>query len=135
MNRLLRAFMLLVIIAALIVAGVSTALTNELTRQAAPVGTNGDETLDETEEVELTIEEGETVAEIAHKLRANDLIRNPLLFRFIVAQRGLGQSLQPGTYTLRREMSLNEIIEVLQPATPIDEGEGASGARTDEASD
>lgn len=134
MNRFLKAFMLLVIIAALIVGGVSTALTNELARQAAPVGTNGDEAADETEEVEVTIEEGETVAEIAHKLRANGLIRNPLLFRFLVAQRGLGQSLQPGTYTLRREMSLNEIIEMLQPAPPADEEAGTSSACTDKGS-
>jgi cell division protein YceG involved in septum cleavage len=106
--------MLIVIVIALSVAGISTAATTALTRSAAPVRANGDE----PEEVTLTIAEGETVAEIAHKLRANGLIRNSLLFRLIALQRGLGQSLQPGTYTLTHEMSMYEILTTLQRAPP-----------------
>jgi cell division protein YceG involved in septum cleavage len=112
----LRALMVMVIVVALSVACVSTALTSELTRRPAPARILGDETSGVPKEIALTIAEGETVAEIAHKLRANGLIRDTLLFRLIALQQGLGEAVQPGTYPLRHGMSMQEIIEALQVA-------------------
>ncbi len=103
--------MLLVIVVALIVAGVSTALTNEITRVVEPeVGENGAPL---EPEVEFTVEEGETLSSIANRLRANRLISNTLLFRLVAAQQDLDQAIQPGTYILSRDMSMSEIIREL----------------------
>jgi len=125
--------MLLVIVVALIVAGVSTALTNEITRIAEPQpGENG---APDRTEVEFTVEPGETLPDVAERLRANRLISNTLLFRLVVAQQGPDQAIQPGTYTLSRDMSMSEIIRALSsdldPAatgadTPPQEGEETS---------
>jgi UPF0755 protein len=125
MVRFFRALMVVVIVVALSVAGVSTAVTNELTRPAAPLQPADDKAADEPEGIEFTIAEEESITEIAHKLRANGLIRNVLLFRFVVAQRGEDYSFQPGTYTLRRDMSMQEILATLQPVPASVRGEGA----------
>jgi UPF0755 protein len=127
LNRLLRAFMLLVIVVGLIVGGVSTVLTNELARRAEPVGTtddtNGEVVENETGQIEFVIEPGETVADVANKLQANGLIRSQLLFRFLVSQRGAGESFQAGSHMLNRDMSMNQIIAELQTTEPVEETE------------
>ena len=103
--------MLLVIVVALIVAGVSTALTNEITRAGdPPVGGNGAPV---EAEVEFTVEAGETLPSIANRLIANRLISNTLLFRLVAEQQDLDEALQPGTYILSRDMSISEIIQEL----------------------
>ncbi len=64
--------------------------------------------------VEIEIEAGDTTAQIATKLRAQGLIRQPVLFTLLVRLRGLDGTLQAGRYTLRPTMTMSEMLQALQ---------------------
>jgi UPF0755 protein len=69
--------------------------------------------------VMLTVFEDQSDAEIAHELAAQGLIRSTLLFQgqFRLA----GGALVPGTYTLRKGMSVPQIIDRITGAAPVEE--------------
>lgn len=64
--------------------------------------------------VEVEIETGDTTAQIATKLRARGLIRQPMLFTLLVRLRNLDGELQAGKYTLSPTMTMSEILTILQ---------------------
>jgi UPF0755 protein len=64
--------------------------------------------------VEVEIETGDTTAQIATKLRAGGLIRQPMLFTMLVRLRNLDGQLQAGKYTLSPTMTMSEILTILQ---------------------
>jgi len=64
--------------------------------------------------VRFDIREGENGASIAARLEAEQLIRSAWLFRLIAKLRGVDSRLQAGEYTLRRNMTANQIIDELQ---------------------
>jgi UPF0755 protein len=66
--------------------------------------------------VTFTIDPGQSVAQIAGNLKANRLISDTELFRRYVQYRSLDSSIQAGTYTLRRNMTIPEIARALQSA-------------------
>ena len=83
---------------------------------------------DAGEPVMVTIFEDQTDGEIAAELAAQGLIRSPLLFQgqFKLS----GGALIPGTYTLRKGMSVPQIVDRITGAAPAEEApvEAASSA-------
>lgn len=76
--------------------------------------------------VMLSVFEGQTDAEIADELVAQGLVRSKLLFQgqFRLA----GGALVPGTYTLRKGMSVPQIVDRITGAAPAEEPVAASTA-------
>jgi len=64
--------------------------------------------------VNFRIEPGETAATIGPRLQNLGLIRDGQLFRLLVRYLGVDDKLEAGDYKLRRNMSLEEIVTVLQ---------------------
>jgi UPF0755 protein len=112
LNRLFRALMFLVIIGGVIVGGASELLRNELSRTVEP---------NNQDAVEFTIEPGQAVADVATKLKSQDLIRQPILFRLLVSQQNAAERLQAGTYQLSKSMTMGQIIAALQTAPSTEE--------------
>ncbi len=61
--------------------------------------------------VNFDIPTGSNSRTIAKRLAAEKLIRSEFAFRLVVRHRGIGKRLQAGTYTLRRNMALSEILD------------------------
>ena len=115
MNRFLRAIMLLVVLASLLVAGVSYALLAELRRPVDPQA---------TEPVEFEVLPGQSASEVAGNLRVSGLVRQPLLFRLMLRQQDAADELNAGTYQLSPTMTMAEIIATLrEEQQPLDETE------------
>jgi UPF0755 protein len=66
--------------------------------------------------IEFVIQPGASVAEIAGNLKANQLISDTELFRRYVQYKSLDATIQAGTYTLRKTMTIPEIAATLQKA-------------------
>lgn len=64
--------------------------------------------------VVFVVEPGETAVTIAQRLQAEGLITDAALFRRLLVYRGADQSLAAGTYQLRPNMTMDEIIVALQ---------------------
>ena len=60
--------------------------------------------------VNFDIPTGSNSRTIAKRLAAEKLIRSASAFRLLVRHRGIGRRLQAGTYALRRNMSLSDIL-------------------------
>ncbi len=66
------------------------------------------------EEVAFTVEPGESPQSIAERLESLGLVSSAKLFYAYVRYHGLGQSLEAGDYTLRRDMTIPEVVAALQ---------------------
>ncbi len=66
--------------------------------------------------VQFTINRGATVVEIAQELERQKLVEDGELFRSYIRLNGLGQKIQAGRFTLRRNMSIREVATALQRA-------------------
>ena len=66
--------------------------------------------------IEFIIQPGASVAEIAGNLKANQLISDTELFRRYVQYKAIDSTIQAGTYTLRKSMTIPEIAATLQKA-------------------
>lgn len=66
--------------------------------------------------VEFTIEEGESVEQIAQQLKDEGLINNTWYFRFYVSQAGLEGKLQAGSFSIPHGLSIKELAYLLQKA-------------------
>ena len=64
--------------------------------------------------VNFDIPTGSKSRAIARRLAAEKLIRSELAFRLVVRHRGIGKRLQAGTYALRRNMSLSDILDAFE---------------------
>jgi UPF0755 protein len=106
-NRVLRAFFILITIVALIVGGSSIVLARQFTQAINAQAEAG-------EVVEFEVPEGSTVTDVANYLRDDGLISQPFLFRLLVSQQGADDELQAGTYRLRTDMTMSEIIAILR---------------------
>lgn len=111
MSKTLRALFLGVALVSLMIACAGYALLREV---RAPAGSSSAVT-------EITIEPGESTGAIATKLRAAQLIRQPLLFTLLVRSQGLDGKLQSGNFRLRPNMTISEIVSALQTPTRIEE--------------
>lgn len=124
--RHVRAIMLGVTLLALVVACSGYMLLREVRASAST----------SNEAVEVEIEPGDSTGDIATKLRAAGLIRQPLLFTALVRYRGLEGQLQSGRYLLTPSMTMSEIMVALQYSR-VDEVEVTipEGLRIEEIAD
>jgi UPF0755 protein len=104
LSRILRAVFLGVAFIALIVACAGYLFLTEIRRPAGPA----------SEPVEIVVEPGEPTSAIATSLREAGLIRQPLLFIWLVRWQDLDGKLQAGRYLLRENMTMGQIISALQ---------------------
>jgi len=65
----------------------------------------------------FVIEKGETADSIARRLYQQGLIRDPELFRMLARYKGVDSRLEAGQYTLRRNMTMTEILEAFGHGT------------------
>ena len=71
------------------------------------------ELLDTKVEKIIHIESGSTVDKIASQLKEEEIIVDPLIFKFYLQFRGLSQQLRAGHYRLSSEMTISQIIDKL----------------------
>ncbi|MCY4114945.1 MAG: endolytic transglycosylase MltG [Chloroflexi bacterium] len=69
----------------------------------------------------FTIPPGTTTSDIGRALQRDGLIRSDLLFRLLVDRRGLDGRLRQGVYLLRQDMSLDEILTLLEAGQPAEQ--------------
>lgn len=111
LSKTLRALFLGVALVSLMVACTSYALLREI---RTPVS-NSDEV------VEIVVNPGDSTSTIATTLRSAKLIRQPLLFTMLVRMQGFDGKLQAGTFQLRPNMTMSQIISALQITAKIEE--------------
>lgn len=111
LSKTLRAIFLGVSLVSLMVACAGYAFLREI---KAPAGSS-------SQPAEIIIEPGDSTSAIATKLRTEQLIRQPLLFTFLVRMQGLDGKLQSGRFQLRPNMSMSEIIAALQTSVSVEE--------------
>jgi UPF0755 protein len=111
LSKTFRALFLGIALVSLMVACAGYAFLRELRR---PAGSG-------EAPVIVTIDPGDSTSAIATKLRQNDLIRQPLLFSMLVRSQGLDGKLQAGTFRLRPDMTLSQIISALQVTAKFEE--------------
>jgi UPF0755 protein len=63
--------------------------------------------------VTFTVEPGQSAGAVGEELERRGLIRSPLIFRWEVESRGIGNKLEAGEYELSPSMSTAEIVAVL----------------------
>jgi UPF0755 protein len=102
--RHVRALMLGIALIALVVSCAGYIFLGELRASAA---TEGDP-------VAFTIAAGESTADIATRLRSQNLIRQPALFTLLARLRGIEGKLQAGRYILSPTMTMSEILIAFQ---------------------
>jgi UPF0755 protein len=102
--RHVRALMLGVALIALVVTCGGYVILNELRAPAAATG----------DPVEFVVEPGASTAEIAGRLRAEGLIRQPTLFTLLSRRQGLDDKLQAGRFVLSPTMTMSQIVIALQ---------------------
>jgi UPF0755 protein len=103
-NRLFRALFILVTIGALLVGGITTLLAREVQRPVDPK---------DSEAIEFQVEEGASLSQIADDLQKQGFITQPILFRWLASEQKV-DSLKAGTYNLRKNMTMSEIIALLR---------------------
>jgi UPF0755 protein len=102
--RNVRAFMLGITLIALVITCSGYLLLQEIQATVS----------ESTRPVEVEIEQGDSTSQIATRLRAAGLIRQPMLFVTLVRMQGLEGKLQAGRYILRPSMTMSEILATLQ---------------------
>lgn len=70
-------------------------------------------TKEQTEDKIFVITPGQAITTIAQNLEEENLIKNAFAFRLLIAQMGIGQSIQAGDFRLSANMSSREIAEEL----------------------
>jgi UPF0755 protein len=63
--------------------------------------------------VNFQVQTGDTVTSVANRLQKKGLIDNALFFRLDGRFSGLGSKLKPGNYTLRRNMTIDQMVGAL----------------------
>ena len=91
-----------------LVAGICITVWNHLYGEfAAPVDT------EDTSGYEFVITSGQSLNRVSANLEEAGLIRSKTVFKYYCDFAGMGQKIQVGTYTLRRDMTMAEIAEQL----------------------
>ena len=65
----------------------------------------------------FTVTKGEGVRQIANNLKTNGLIKDPIVFYFLIKQQHLDGKIQAGDFALSPSMSATQIAKTLQSAT------------------
>ncbi len=69
-----------------------------------------------SEEMEFVIEEGESTDQIAQRLEEAGLIKSKLYFKLYLRQNSMASTIQAGTFDVPQNLSMKELVEVLQNA-------------------
>lgn len=105
--RVLRPVLVLITVLVL-VAGIGMTVWNKLYGEfAAPADT------EDPSEYTFEIISGQSLNRVASNLEDAGLIRNKTVFKYYCDFAGMGQKIQVGTYTLRKDMTMTEIAELL----------------------
>lgn len=72
-------------------------------------------------EISVTVDDGDTVRDIASKLQNSGVIDSSLQFLYLCRREGEGSDFQPGTYSFNNYMDFNEICEILKSGRLDDE--------------
>lgn len=111
---------ILLVVLAIIVAGVAIGIIK--IRQFTSFQVNSARDRGEAQtEISVTIDEGDTVRDIASKLSENGVIDSSLQFIYLCKREGEGANFQPGDYTFNNYMDFNEICDVLKSGRVDDE--------------
>ena len=124
-KKSMRKFFFLIVILILVVGGLGAWWING----TSPV----DATNQKTETFEVT--QGENVREIANNLKAQGLIKDPVIFYLLVKQKNIGGKIQAGQFQLSPTMSAGEIAHVLQIAKDYVSITVPEGKRSEEISE
>lgn len=87
-------------------------MTSPLVSSSECSATSGDS--DPCRLIEVTINDGSSVGEIASVLKSSSLIRSPFGFKLFNKLKGSASGLQAGTYQLSATLSVEEIVKKLQ---------------------
>jgi UPF0755 protein len=93
----------------------TSASTVSSTQRAA---TSGRSSIAAGQSVPFVVKSGATWTDVADQLQQQGLISSALVFRLQVRLTGSNGSLEAGTYTLKQGMTTDQIISVLENATP-----------------
>jgi UPF0755 protein len=63
------------------------------------------------------VSQGEGVRQIANDLKAQGLIKDPIIFFLLIKQKNIGEKIQAGEFQLSPSMSAGKIADILQLAT------------------
>lgn len=103
----MKKFFFLIVLLVLIIGGLVAWWVNGI------LPANSDNTQNQTFEVT----KGEGVRQIANSLKAQGLIKDPIIFYLLVKQNGVGGKFQAGEFQLNPSMSAIKIVNILQRAT------------------
>src|SRR5579862_7355679 len=106
-NNSMRKFSFLIVILLLIIGGFAAWWINGIMP--------ADPSNQKTQSFEVT--QGEGVREIANELKAQGLIKDPIIFFLLIKQKGVGEKIQAGEFQLSPSMSAGKIADDLQLAT------------------
>ncbi|HVA96684.1 MAG TPA: endolytic transglycosylase MltG [Candidatus Acidoferrales bacterium] len=106
-NNSMKKFFFLIILLILLLGGIGAWWINGITPA------NSIDTKTQTFEVS----KGEDVRMIANNLKAQGLIKDPIIFYLLVKQKAIGSKIQAGEFQLSPSMSAGKIADVLQLAT------------------
>lgn len=118
MREFLRFLFFLLVILAVVAVGVAYYFVH-FARASAPATDEGDPAA--VVELEFEVRPGETTADIARNLARQGLIRSAWLFQSYARLRSMDARLEAGRYTLRSNMTMDEILEVLSRAPNAEE--------------
>lgn len=82
---------------------------------SSPVGGSSDN-------IEVIVEDGSTSSQIGKILKEKDLIKNEFFYKIYLKINGIN-TLKAGTYSLNKEMSLGEIIDIISKGNNFNEEE------------
>jgi UPF0755 protein len=117
MRDLVRFLFLILLVLAIVVVGVSLYLIYYARPPIAGHGGAGGAVV----EVPFEVHPGETTSDIAQNLADQGLIRIPIVFQLYARVRGMDSGLEAGVYTLRSDMSMDQILETLSQAPGVPE--------------
>ncbi len=69
------------------------------------------------EMVQFVVPKGQAISIIGTRLKEAELIRHPLIFRFVVSQQDLQEKIQAGSFELNPSMTTSEIAQALTKGT------------------
>jgi UPF0755 protein len=102
----MRKFSFLIVLLILIIGGLIAWWINGI----SPVNSS-DHTMKSFE-----VTQGEGIRQIANELKAQGLVKDPIIFFLLIKQKGIGEKIQAGDFQLSTSMSAGKIADVLQIA-------------------
>jgi UPF0755 protein len=98
--------------------GANTAAATPMATRSAGIAAAASPTVAPGASVKIIVKSGDTWSDVADQLQQLGLIDSSLIFRVKVRLTGSNGDLEAGTYTLQRGMTQEQIIGVLEHATP-----------------